>query len=267
MSERVAVVDVRGVEVFHWNPRRPLLRGRPGKFLPKRGLVNNFGDMIGPELVRSLAGPGPRASHDTRLLAVGSILHFARNGDVVWGSGVNGKVPLEQIVAGAIDVRAVRGPLTAEVLKARGLEVPDIFGDPALLLPELLGITRNAAPSRRFVVIPNLHDERFWRRHPESISPRLPFETVVRIIADAEQVIASSLHGLVIADALGVPAAMLRPSQESLFKYEDYYEGTGRKLPRVSENLGDALEHPAPTLTSSSDALRESFPSNLWPAS
>ena len=52
---------------------------------------------------------------DRKLLALGSILTYARNNDVVWGSAVNGKwLDLKHYKFTTLDVRAVRGPLTRE---------------------------------------------------------------------------------------------------------------------------------------------------------
>ena len=47
-----------------------------------------------------------------RLLAVGSILHLARDNDVVWGSGVHGKIVVRRHQFKQLDAREVRGPLT-----------------------------------------------------------------------------------------------------------------------------------------------------------
>jgi len=221
---------------------------------------------MGPAIVRALAPSERPAKSGIRLLAVGSILHFAHDADVVWGSGVNGKVATSEIDATSLDVRAVRGPLTAEVLRSKGMVVPEIFGDPGLLLPDLLGIRRSESPTRRLLVVPNLHDWPNWRRNPAVINPRSPFERVVKAVADSTHVVASSLHGLVMADALGVPASLLRPSKESLFKYEDYYEGTGRRLPRVSDSIEEALRNPGSPLEWQADALKAAFPRELWAA-
>ncbi|MDY0830148.1 polysaccharide pyruvyl transferase family protein [Microbacterium sp. BG28] len=221
---------------------------------------------MGPAIVRALAPSGRTAKAEVRLLAVGSILHFARDADIVWGSGVNGKVPTSEIDASSLDIRAVRGPLTAGVLRSKGMIVPDVFGDPGLLLPDLLGVRRSENPTRQLLVIPNLHDWPTWRRNPAVISPRSPFEVVVRAVAESTHVVASSLHGLVMADALGVPASLLRPSKENLFKYEDYYEGTGRRLPRVSDSIEEAVRRPGAPLEWNPDALKAAFPRELWAA-
>lgn len=261
------MVLIRGVEVVHWNPRlrigveRLAPRGWP---LPVR--TNNFGDMLGPAVVERLAPPdvaeapvGPQ-----RLLAVGSILQFARDGDVVWGSGINGKLTADDsLTARRLDVRAVRGPLTAAALQRRGIPAPDVYGDPGLLAPALLGIPRHE-PTIPVTSVPNLRELHAWRGRPGLLNPRSPYATVIETIARSALVVASSLHAIVIADALGVPVSPVRPQHEALFKYEDYYEGTGRRLPAMAPSFGQALATAAPPLEWSDTALLSAFPADLW---
>ena len=64
----------------------------------------------------------------------------------------------------------------------------------------------------------------------------------IRAILDSELVISTSLHGLVLADAYGIPARMLRITEnEPLFKYQDYYEGTGRSTFAFATSVEEAL--------------------------
>lgn len=103
--------------------------------------VNNFGDLLGPLIVSRLMaqlGLDPEAVRPARLLTVGSVLHWAQDGDVIWGSGVNGNIPGGQHIARILDIRAVRGPRTRAFLAGRGFTVPEVYGDPALLLPTVL---------------------------------------------------------------------------------------------------------------------------------
>ncbi|WP_346793949.1 polysaccharide pyruvyl transferase family protein, partial [Klebsiella pneumoniae] len=48
-------------------------------------------------------------------------------------------------------------------------------------------------------------------------------------IVNSKFVISGSLHGIIIAEAYGIPAIFLdNNSGESRFKYDDYYFGSGR---------------------------------------
>lgn len=255
---------MRGVEVVHWNPRRRVgagLFGRRG--IPQPVRVNNFGDLLGPVVVGRLAPDMTGTAGEARLISVGSILQFARDGDVVWGAGINGKLPESALTARHLDVRAVRGPLTAAILRRRGIPVPEVYGDPGLLAPGLLGITRQV-PSIAVTSVPNLNEYRDWRGTPGLVNPRLPYRRVIETIACSAHVVASSLHAIIIAEVLGVPVSPVKPRHEAIFKYEDYYEGTGRRVPTMATSFDGAMGVVAPPLAWSGDALREAFPTDLW---
>ncbi|WP_144268106.1 polysaccharide pyruvyl transferase family protein [Demequina sp. NBRC 110055] len=274
---------IAGVAVVHWNARASVGSGPVTRRVrwPHRR-ANNFGDLLGPLVVWALVERGRDTTGEAsgggtadanratassaRLLTVGSILHLAQPGDVVWGTGVNGKVPEWSYRPRDLDLRAVRGPRTAAALRERGLDVPDVFGDPGLLAPTLLGVTRAAEP-RGVVLLPNLHDESRWRGLPGYVSPRTPAREVIAAVASAEAVIASSLHGIVIADALGVPSAVVQPRAEPPFKYQDYYEGTGREAPAFAADPDAAravIAEPALDLDAVTVTLLAAFPWDLW---
>ena len=104
----------------------------------------NFGDELSKTIVSLVLARGHLTVFDEvvrkrQLLAIGSILHFARENAVVWGTGINGTEPEWRYGFKSLDVRAVRGPYTAEFLAPTQIAAPDVFGDPALLLPDLIG--------------------------------------------------------------------------------------------------------------------------------
>lgn len=259
------------VEVVHFNPlrRQPGLLGR---FRPKRPL-NNFGDLIGPVIVGEIVKRRrlEELSRPTRLLAVGSIMRMSRPGDTVWGAGVNGK-SMDAGAAPNIDVRAVRGPRTAKLLRELGTSVPDVYGDPALLWPHFwpLESYRQGVPDeslRDMSVVPNLYD-RDRMTGPHLIDPLQDPFAAVREIALSNFVCGSSLHGIVIAEAFGIPARLIQPGTEPDFKYDDYYRGTGRSTFTPAKDVEEAIrmggERPARV---DSAALLEAFPDDLWTSS
>jgi len=241
------------------------LRGLIGD--PRR--VDNFGDLLGPLIVDEIVGtPAPPPVADRRLLTVGSILHLARDSDVVWGTGRNGKIPRVQHRARRLDVRAVRGPLTRRFLEGMGVSVPAIYGDPALLLPslrpDLFSQLRN---SDQILLAPNMNDS--WPQIPGTVrlDPKQPLPECLTLVSSSQIVIASSLHALILADALRIPAIPVLSEAEPRFKYMDYYLGTGRTHVRFASDPNEAMNLDLPDpLQYDSAPLLNSFPHDLWGA-
>lgn len=202
-----------------------------------------FGELLGAMIVDEVArsrGLDVTEGPTRRLLGGGSLAEMARAGDVVWGSGVSGRSTEPDADYSGVDVRAVRGPLTAAWLRERGAEVPEVFGDPALLVAELWPATRKERCKRwDYTVIPDVHDAKAYRHNVHATMPHWPFADVRRRILGSELVVTSSLSGLVMADAYGIPARLIRPGNKSMFEYEDYYWGTGRES---FEPAGDAKD-------------------------
>ena len=228
-------------------PNLKLMTWRP----PAGG--DNFGDALGPPIceaqVQRLGRSVDRPATRRRLWTVGSVLHRTRAGDVVWGSGANGNA-LGHNLARSVDIRAVRGPLTAQWVADQGRPAPTVFGDPALLLPTLMPEfvrtedSRSDAPT---LLVPHMDDMSTAHELATDavllVSPFGPWRDCVAALASARLVVASSLHALIVAEAFGVPARMLRVSErEPTFKYRDYYESTGRSDFAFARSLAEALE-------------------------
>jgi len=243
---------------------------------PDNGSIN-VGDDLARVVVTSML-----ALHDRlllqkkntrhRLFAIGSVLHNAKNGDVVWGSGVNGKVAADAHTFRALDVRAVRGPLTRALLMERGLQVPSIFGDPALLMPAfypraLLGVTTR----RPYVVVPHFNEpvHKYTAHKDCLVLPTMKPLTFVRQLLEAEFVVSSSLHGVILAEAYGVPAVYLDSDNgENQFKYDDYYQGTGRPAWHAGKTVEECLSlggNAAFDVEGIGKGLMDAFPYDLWP--
>ena len=254
---------------------------------PRHGL--NFGDHIGPMIVkRILAHMGqeveavPVLGGDNKLLAVGSVVHEARPGDHVWGSGVNGKIWLPDTMRReGVHFHAVRGPITRRAAMEAGHDVPERYGDPGLLFPLLFQeeIERKAAEILvayreagldfpRTAFIPNINDERYYM--PERaelpadwlyISPSSDPVMVAACIRLVDRVVSSSLHGIVFADAFGKDTSFLLSRFEPTLKYDDYFLGTGREAVVPAGTLMQAARHPnVPPMTFRAESILESFP-------
>lgn len=257
--ERFPVAPYTTIDLVYWRPK---------------GAVN-FGDELGRTIVElMLARKGitifDEVSTPRRLVTVGSVLDHAENDSVVWGTGRNGSKPDRAHFFERLDVRAVRGPRTRKFLSERGLNVPEIYGDPALLLPALAGGRFKPTGVMDVLFVPNLNDYQgnidFSKAKVPILDPRNSWNRAVEAILRAKFIVASSLHALIIAEAYGIPARYVRLTEhENLFKYQDYFEGTGRNLGEFATSIEQAVAMGGKELPDfNSTQLMESFPYDLW---
>jgi pyruvyltransferase len=156
------------------------------------------------------------------LLSAGSLLENAaenaRDGAVIWGSGLMHGDPVD---LSRLDVRAVRGSLSAQ---AAGVEVP--LGDPGILVPELW----ERPPVRhRLGVVRHYADDRTYRWASAVVCCDEPVDDVISFIGSCARVASSSLHGLIVAQAWGIPCVRLHHEGVAGgdFKWADWLSGTG----------------------------------------
>lgn len=185
----------------------------------------NFGDDLNPILFQQIFSQDVRLERNgdyERVLGMGSILHKADRSCHVLGSGLlDPSFTVEDTVK---SVLSVRGELSANSLSVK----PCYLGDPAIFLPRFFRIS---APKKyRYGFVPHHCEARRVRSViPKDwllIDPSWSPIRVLHAIVSCEQVVCRSLHGLICADAYGVPSAWLEPLDEMTggrFKYLDYY--------------------------------------------
>ena len=204
----------------------------------------NYGDLLSRYLVEKISGKKVQWVHPkkqywykwnrTNYMAVGSILHHATGDSIIWGSGI---IDRKHPVAAA-EFRAVRGPRTRDYLLGLGYECPEIFGDPALLLPEFF----NPETEKKYKmgVIPHYHDFKIAKEMFEGNGEVLVIdlmtmdvEEVTRQIMSCEKTMSSSLHGLIVSHAYKIPSVWVEFS-DKLFgdgiKFADYFESVGLQV-------------------------------------
>ena len=250
---------------------------------------SNFGDAVGPWLVERITGKSPvnsrRVKHEgPTMLAVGSIVgHLDRDHAALWGTGLMGPLSEDRLKRlrgyGDVKVHAVRGRLTAQELRSSlGWEVPDVYGDPALLLPRFYSPRRSEASAGSVAVVPHYaHTKHFPSSGPDGVhmvDVAQGLERVVDEIASADSVISTSLHGIIIAQAYGVPWVWLRVDDHQLggdrFKFNDFFSTLSTDRParhdvtkgqvKDLDFVSMAREATLPELSISLDDLLAAFP-------
>jgi len=204
---------------------------------------NNVGDTLTPYIlahfIKDVDFVQVKEQEAGKLIAVGSIMRVIKPGDTILGSGVMRETD-EFPQAKDCRFLAVRGKLSREILMRDGAKVPAVYGDPAILLP--LMYKPEVKKTHKVGIIPHFVDKREVTREKalelagtddyKLIDIFLPWEQFVDEVLTCERVVSSSLHGIVIAETYGIPAAWTVLSSRVIgdgFKFRDYLTGTGRK--------------------------------------
>lgn len=194
---------------------------------PKPG---NFGDILSPLILKHYGYSVEHTELDQAdYVMVGSIAKVVLPRHTVLGSGVMTANPL--LCADARWVWA-RGPRTRKAVLASGGQCPEIFGDPALLLPNI--VPSADEKQHKIGITPHYVDyEQVKLLYPEYRVINLlnpdPVQ-VIKEITECEQIISSSLHGIITAHAYGIPAAWVKFSDKLSgddTKFHDHYESIG----------------------------------------
>lgn len=197
----------------------------------------NFGDALTPWLIRRLTGRHPTFVRPEdpkhKYFVTGSIMSYAGAHCSVWGCGIMNR---NDYISPGAELLAVRGPLTRARALECGADCPEVYGDPALLLPQLYGPRTDG---RRWLVgvMPHFSDMPrlvgAWRASGELrlIDPQGPVEKVIDELASCEFVVSSSLHGIIASHAYGVPAVWVKfrdlPRGDDS-KFHDYFNSIGQ---------------------------------------
>ncbi|TYR36533.1 polysaccharide pyruvyl transferase family protein [Sphingobacterium phlebotomi] len=215
----------------------------------------NFGDALNVTLVKYLSGKDVFPSrflkqtsqkHTTSYAVIGSVCQWSRPQTIVWGAGFIGdKFKTEDFVKPS-QVLAVRGPLSRAVYQANGIDCPVCYGDPALLLPLIYNPI--IEPVYEYGIIPHYVDwDAKWVDQYRSEKNMLVInimigdnhELFVKQLKSCRKIVTSSLHGLILAQAYGIPVCAVKLSDSVAggeFKFADYLLSVGRE-PKERINL------------------------------
>lgn len=198
----------------------------------------NYGDILAQYIVEKVSGrkvnffnaPKQRKKWLKKpyLMAIGSIMRYAQPKASVWGSGI---ISREDTFAKAT-FHAVRGPLSRKRILEQGYECPENYGDPALLLPKYY--TPDVKKKYKLGFVPHYVDHKcvnnWYKNNPDALVIDLLDDDIFKTtdsIASCEKVISSSLHGVIVAQAYGIPAIWVQFSDKlsgDNIKFVDYFE-------------------------------------------
>lgn len=194
---------------------------------------NNFGDLIGKYILEKMADAKviyaeAHADYEHYVIG-GSVINHAGPKSIIWGAGLG---TITDGINAEMKIAAVRGPYTRARALSLGVKCPAIYGDPGMLLPRFY--TPTSKRDRKVGVVPHYVDQfRAYSRYAGEahiIDVFQPIECVIEDINSCEVILSSSLHGIIIAHAYGVPAAWVKISDSvggDGTKFRDYFASVG----------------------------------------
>lgn len=234
----------------------------------------NFGDMLSPFIISKLSGKEilyKRAycgikhniklllkliwalkfdetkhihfSWEKNLLGIGSIISWGNRHSIIWGSGFMNE---NEVFRGG-KILAVRGKYTNNKLIKDGFSGTSIWGDPALLIP--LFISPSSEKTKDIAIIPHWSEyDYFIKKYGEKykvIDLRTKdIEHVISEITSSCRILSTSLHGIIVSHAYGIPALWIRHEKlhGSNFKFYDYFSSVGIKEYEGFTNIDEILQ-------------------------
>lgn len=276
---------------------------------------NNFGDELSRYIVEKLIKNKYPCDdfviqwvdklHNRKLFAIGSLLtsQCLLTDSYVWGTGVlckcnmlkapvklfplNRKLMYEyrrQKCRYFNGISAVRGKLTRELLTKQGVKCPDIYGDPGILISRYYTPKSYEKKYKYGLILHWIHvkqfglDTDFMNFHLVDIQRvgAKGVEDFIDELVQCEKVFTTSLHGLIVAQAYGIPAQWIKFSgfpihhQDEDFKFYDYFSGVNQiqQVPIVLNSLDEIeqlkrVEPPIIQPFENIDELINSFPKDI----
>lgn len=195
---------------------------------------SNFGDCLAPYIVEKISGYKPiYVAHSNmdipHIAIIGSLLDVSPiSNTVVWGCGFAYE---SGVTYAPKEIKAIRGKLSRDRYLANEIECPEVYGDPALLLPRYYN--PEIQKKYKLGIIPHVTDylqvlQAYANKRDDVLIISLwePVELVISQILSCENTISSSLHGLIVSHAYGIRSRWVEFSDKVLgsgFKFRDYF--------------------------------------------
>ena len=221
----------------------------------------NLGDDLNFYLLSELSGKKVIAYNAffhkdiPNIMAIGSVIDWLGNQEsIVWGSGflIPASDNTKQSKSRQIRLKRVaacRGEKTRTCLANFGIDCPSVYGDPALLLPFIYFPSVKRVKGRVGIIphykdLKNVNVVRLMKEFGDhailiKVQGYRSWKEIVLQMLSCEYILSSSLHGLILSDAYGIPNQWVSFSEllaGGEFKFNDYYSSVRKegKVVKVS---------------------------------
>lgn len=228
----------------------------------------NFGDYLSPYIIGKLSGasimhkiasipwanllkiiighpgeikdlPNYVLPWEHNFIGAGSVISYGNSKSEIWGSGFMNNS--DDFHGGKI--HAIRGKLSAKKIGT----TCEVYGDPALLLPVLY--TPKVEKKYDIGIIPHWRETSFFKSKYGSKYYVIDMgtkdvEKVVDEICSCKMILSTSLHGIIVSHAYGIPAIWIKEGDINTdgFKFGDYFSSVNIDYYSGFEHYNEILQ-------------------------
>lgn len=259
LSDKTRKVQRNRVNLHRWHPKDD---------------TENLGDYLAVPIYDYITNlynidKNTTVSKTKHLYTVGSIIFMGLHDATIWGSGLLSDSHVSFFVKSLprplikLDIRSLRGPETRRILMKYGYKCPEIYGDPAILMPLIYS---NSLEKKYDYTL--IHHMSSSASNEGANILTNDYKSFIDRIIQSKLIISGSLHGIILAEVYGVPAILLKDRHDlDLFKYNDYYYSTGRYNYPIATTVDEALSITPPAIpdfTKMQQDIINSFPKDLF---
>lgn len=218
---------------YHFNKSKGII------LIEGHGDSINFGDALNYPFVEYLSRnkvilskylPKEIVKSNKTYSVIGSIIQMSHDDCIIWGAGFisnqNIRVPQPQ------KIWAVRGPLSRKVFLENNIECPEVYGDPALLMPFIY----NPSIEKKYDIgfFPHYVDKKsefikYYENNGKTflidVEIGQDYKGIINQMLSCKCIVTSSLHGLILSHSYNIPVLWVKYSDKitgGRFKYDDY---------------------------------------------
>ncbi len=200
--------------------------------------INLLKIIIGhPNTIKNL--PNYVLPWEHNIIGVGSVISYGNSKSKIWGSGFMNN---SEVFYGG-KIYALRGTMSAKKIGSKC----KVYGDPALLLPILY--TPKVERKYDLGIIPHWRETSFFTKkygdkyHIVDMRT-MDVEKVVDEICSCKMILSTSLHGIIVSHAYGIPAIWIKEGDINTdgFKFGDYFSSVNIDYYSGFEHYNEILQ-------------------------
>lgn len=202
---------------------------------------NNFGDILNKNFLDhfNIQYRHSTDHKDSNVFMIGSVARLAKRDDsVILGAGA---IRANETYNPNCNWKFTRGPITRDLLIKSGGDCHELYGDVALLLPELV---EESKKEYEVGIVPHYNTyakvaRKYGNYKIINLNNKNPLD-VAKEITKCKKILSTSLHGIIAAHAYGIPAAHFEYGNihGDGTKFKDYYQSVGL------EHIVSTVENP-----------------------